>query len=43
METKDSLLFKIYFVLAANPADTLRMIDSLQRAYTPPGKRAYVE
>lgn len=43
METKDSLTFKIYFVLAANPADTARMIDSLQRAYTPPGKRAYVE
>lgn len=43
METKDSLMFRIYFVLAANPADTSRMIDSLQRAYTPPGKRAYVE
>ncbi len=43
METKDSLIFKIYFVLAANPADTARMIDSLQKAYTPPGKRAYVE
>lgn len=43
LETKDSLTFKIYFILAAHPADTARMIDSLKKAYTPPGKRAYVE
>lgn len=43
LETKDSLTFKIYFILAAHPADTARLIDSLKKAYTPPGKRAYVE
>lgn len=43
METKDSVTFKIYFTLAANPADTARMIDSLRKAYTPPGKKAFVE
>lgn len=43
METGDSVLFKIYFLLPASPADTTRLIDSLKRLYTPPGIKAFVE
>lgn len=43
METADSVLFKIYFLLPASPADTTRLIDSLKRLYTPPGLKAFVE
>jgi len=42
METNDSVSFRIYFMIPANPADTAHIRDSLQRAYTPPGKTAYV-
>lgn len=42
METNDSLSFRIYFMIPANPADTAHILDSLRRAYTPPGKTAYV-
>lgn len=43
METSDSVLFKIYFLLPASPTDTTRLIDSLKRLYTPPGLKAFVE
>jgi len=43
METSDSLTFKLFFSLPAAPADTARLIDSLQRLYSPAGKKAYVE
>jgi hypothetical protein len=43
METKDSLRFKLFFMLPAAPADTSRLIDSLRRLYTPAGNSAYVE
>jgi hypothetical protein len=43
METKDSSLFKIFFILPATTADTARMLDSLRGIYTPAGNRAYVE
>jgi hypothetical protein len=33
METKDSVLFKLFFVLPATPADTARIRDSLQVRY----------
>ena len=33
MDTKDSVLFKLYFLLPATPADTTRKKDSLQRLY----------
>jgi hypothetical protein len=41
METKDSTLFKLYFVLPATPADTARIRDSLKIWY---GRKAvYIE
>lgn len=43
METRDSAVFKLYFMLPASVADTTRLIDSLRRLYTPPGNKAYVE
>jgi hypothetical protein len=43
METADSSLFKLFFILKALPADTARMIDSLRGIYTPAGNKAYVE
>ena len=33
MDTKDSVLFKLYFLLPSAPADTARKRDSLQRLY----------
>ena len=33
MDTKDSVLFNLYFLLPANPADTAKKRDSLQRLY----------
>ncbi len=38
METEDSVLFKLFFVLPANPADTARIRDSLQVRYGTRGK-----
>ena len=43
METRDSLSFKLYFVLPAMAADTSRLLDSLRRLYTPAGNKAYIE
>jgi len=43
METTDSAIFKIFFILPASIADTARMVDSLRGIYTPAGNRAYVE
>lgn len=43
METRDSVLFKIYFLLPATAADTARLRDSLQRLYSPIGVKAFVE
>jgi hypothetical protein len=34
MDTKDSVLFKLYFLLPATPADIARKRDSLQRLYS---------
>jgi hypothetical protein len=42
METRDSVRFKLYFLLAAAPADTARIRDSLAVLYTTIG-RARVE
>jgi len=33
MDTKDSVLFNLYFLLPSSPADTARKRDSLQRLY----------
>ena len=41
METKDSTLFKLYFILPATPADTARIRDSLKIWYG--RKEVYVE
>lgn len=38
METSDSVLFKLFFVLPATPADTARIRDSLQVRYGTRGK-----
>lgn len=38
METNDSVLFKLFFVLPATPADTARIRDSLQVRYGTRGK-----
>ena len=43
METRDSVSFKLYFILPASAADTSRLLDSLRRLYTPSGNRAYIE
>ena len=38
MDTKDSVLFNLYFLLHATPADTAKKRDSLQRLYGTRGK-----
>ena len=38
MDTKDSVLFNLYFLLPAKPEDTARKRDSLQRLYSTRGK-----
>lgn len=38
METKDSVLFKLYFLLPSQPADTAKKRDSLQLLYGTRGK-----
>ncbi len=38
MDTKDSVLFKLYFLLPSAPADTAHKRDSLQRLYGTRGK-----
>ena len=38
MDTKDSVLFNLYFLLPSTPADTARKRDSLQRLYSTRGK-----
>ena len=38
METKDSVLFKIYFLLASTPTDTARICDSLTVLYGTMGR-----
>jgi hypothetical protein len=43
IETKDSVNFKLFFLLPAAPSDTTRMIDSLHLLYTPPWSKAFVE
>lgn len=43
METKDSVQFRLFFILPASVADTARMLDSLRRNYTPAGKTAFIE
>lgn len=43
METSDSSIFKLFFVLPAIITDTARMVDSLRGIYTPAGNKAYVE
>lgn len=43
METRDSLSFRIFFLLPLQATDTTRYLDSLKRLYTPPGGIAYIE
>lgn len=43
METKDSVHFKLFFVLPAALSDTARMVDSLSVLYTPSWSKAFVE
>lgn len=43
METRDSLVYKIFFLLPATASDTTRLRDSLQRLYSPAGIKAFVE
>ena len=38
MDTRDSVLFNLYFLLPATPADTAKKRDSLQRLYSTRGK-----
>lgn len=43
METRDSVSFRIFFLLPLQATDTTRYLDSLKRLYTPPGGFAYIE
>lgn len=43
METRDSVQFRLFFLLPAAAADTVRLLDSLRRLYTPAGAKAYIE
>lgn len=43
METRDSVSFKIFFLVPALASDTTRILDSLRRQYTPAGSFAYIE
>ena len=43
METKDSVDFKLFFLLPAEAKDTTRIIDSLRNLYTPYWGKAFVE
>ena len=43
METKDSVDFKLFFLLPAAAKDTARIIDSLRYLYTPYWGKAFVE
>ena len=43
METRDSTVFKIFFLLPATASDTTRLRDSLQRLYSPAGIKTFVE
>ena len=43
METKDSVGFKLFFLLPAAAKDTARIIDSLRNLYTPYWAKAFVE
>ena len=38
MDTKDSILFNLYFLLPSTPSDTAKKRDSLQRLYSTRGK-----
>lgn len=38
MDTRDSIIFSLYFLLPATPADTTKKKDSLQRLYSTRGK-----
>jgi hypothetical protein len=43
LETPDSASFKLFFLIPAAISDTAHIVDSLRRAYTPAGNKAYVE
>lgn len=43
IETKDSVQFKLFFLLPASARDTTRVMDSLRNQYTPSWSKAYVE
>ena len=43
METKDSIDFKLFFLLPAASKDTARILDSLRYLYTPNWSKAFVE
>ena len=43
METKDSIDYKLFFVLPAASKDTTRIMDSLRYLYTPYWSKAFVE
>jgi len=43
METRDSVNYKLFFILPAQAVDTTRLLDSLRRLYTPIGAIASIE
>lgn len=43
METKDSVEYKLFFLLPASAKDTARLMDSLRNQYTPYWSRSFVE
>ncbi len=43
IETKDSVSFKLFFILPAAVTDTARIMDSLRGIYTPAGSKSYIE
>lgn len=42
METADSITFNLFFLLAASPADTTKLLDSLRTCYTPKWSKAFI-
>lgn len=43
VETKDSVTYKIFFIVASKPADTASVLRTYRNNYTPPGKVAFIE
>jgi hypothetical protein len=43
METKDSLTYKLFFIVLSKPSDTASILLQYKNNYTPSGKTAFIE